>query len=59
MGDLMERWNVSRQTVERRIRTDPDFPPIYRFKNSKIRKVTEPDVETYERSALVRREARR
>jgi hypothetical protein len=58
VGDLGERWKVSRQTIENWIRNDPDFPPAYRFADSRVRKFTEPDVETYERGALVRREAR-
>ena len=58
IGDLMERWKVSRQTLEKWLRRDPHFPPPHRFANSKIRKFKETDVETYERAALTRREAR-
>jgi hypothetical protein len=57
-GDLMKRWNVSRQCVERWSRVDPAFPPAYRFADSRDRKYEEGDVETYERSALSRKEAR-
>jgi hypothetical protein len=58
MGDLMERWQVSRQTLEKWLRHDPLFPPPHRFANSTVRKFKEGDVEVYERAALARREAK-
>jgi predicted DNA-binding transcriptional regulator AlpA len=55
MGDLCERWAVSRQTLERWIREDPTFPkPVRLGPKSKIRKFTENHVEEYERAAVVR-----
>jgi predicted DNA-binding transcriptional regulator AlpA len=50
--DLMERWDVSRQTIERWWRIKPDFPKTYRFPGSSIRKFKEADVEAFERLAL-------
>jgi hypothetical protein len=58
VADLTLRWSVGRQTVERWSRSDPAFPKVHRFFNSKVRKFLESDVEAYERSALSRREAR-
>jgi hypothetical protein len=57
IGDLMERWHVSRQTIERWLRKDPNFPPPFLFANSRVRKFKEDNVEDYERAALTRREA--
>jgi hypothetical protein len=59
MGDLVERWAVSRQTIEDWLRTDPDFPSPYLFSDSRVRKFKEhPDIEKFERSALARGTAR-
>jgi hypothetical protein len=55
MNDLLERWDVSKQTVERRLRTDPDFPQPFKFPNSPIRKWTEEQIENYEKLAVVQR----
>jgi hypothetical protein len=55
VGDLMRRWNVSRQTVERWWRENKNFPPTYRFPGSKIRKFKETDVEQFERASLSQR----
>jgi hypothetical protein len=52
--DLMRRWNVARQTLERWSREDPTFPPPYRFFNSIVRKYALADVVAYERAALRR-----
>jgi hypothetical protein len=57
-GDLMKRWNYSRQTLERKMRNDPDFPPVYTWPGSKIRKCKEHEVEHYEQKVLTRRGAR-
>jgi hypothetical protein len=51
--DLMRRWSVARQTLEVWSRR-PDFPPVYRFSNSIVRRYLESDVVAYERAALKR-----
>ena len=51
-GDLMSRWNVSKQFLERRLRADPLFPVPYRFTGSDIRKWTEQQIEDYEKIAI-------
>ena len=53
--DLMLRWGVSKQTIERRLRTDPNFPQPSTFPNSPIRKRTEEQAEDYEKLAVVQR----
>jgi predicted DNA-binding transcriptional regulator AlpA len=57
IGDLMARWNVSRQTIERWVRADPNFPPPFRFSDSRVRKFKESNVEAFERLAPTKREA--
>jgi hypothetical protein len=39
-------------TVERLIRSDPDFPPYSRF-SGRVRRFTIDEIETYERSKVV------
>jgi len=51
---LTERWNCSRQTIERLARTDPDFPDFYKIGTNK-RTVREDEAETYERRSVVSR----
>lgn len=55
MNDLLERWGVGKQTVERRLRNDPAFPQPFKFPNSPIRKWTEEQIEDYEKLAVVQR----
>jgi hypothetical protein len=51
-GDLERRWGCSHMTVERLIRSDPDFPPYSRF-SGRVRRFTIDEIETYERSKVV------
>jgi hypothetical protein len=55
VGDLQDRWGVSRQTIERWWRRDPNFPVAHRFADSRVRKFAEADVENYERAAMTKR----
>jgi hypothetical protein len=53
---LRRRWNNCSQTlIEKRIRTDPDFPPIYNM--FRHRMVAIDEVETYERKKVVETKA--
>jgi hypothetical protein len=52
---LRERWgNVSQMFVERRMRSDPDFPKAMKFPRGRLRLFDESEVEEYERKAVVR-----
>jgi hypothetical protein len=51
---LTERWDCSRQTIERLSRTDPDFPPFYKIGTNK-RTARLDEVEAYERKSVVAR----
>jgi hypothetical protein len=53
-GKTAEIQKVIETTLEDWSRTDPNFPPIHRFADSRVRKVKESDAEIYERAALVR-----
>jgi hypothetical protein len=55
---LVERWQCSRQTVERLSRTDPGFPSFYKI-GTRTRTVRVDQVEAYERGMVVRRVAAR
>jgi hypothetical protein len=52
--DLMRRWSVSRQALERWSRL-PDFPAAYRLADSTVRRYRESDIEQYERRAVTKR----
>ena len=58
LRQLMERWQCSRQTIERLSRKDPAFPSFYKIGGANRRTVRVDQVESYERAAVVaRREA--
>jgi predicted DNA-binding transcriptional regulator AlpA len=52
--ELKQRWGVSNMFIERRLRSDPDFPTPLRFTGSKIRKFYENEIEAYEKKAIHR-----
>jgi predicted DNA-binding transcriptional regulator AlpA len=55
VGDLMARWGVCRMTIERLVRSDPDFPRSIRIgRKSRIRKWAEAAIEKYERASVVK-----
>ena len=52
---LADRWGgVSVMTIERKLKTEPDFPQPRRFGKSKIRLFYIPEVEKYERGSVVK-----
>jgi predicted DNA-binding transcriptional regulator AlpA len=54
MKELKARWGCSNMFIERRLRSDPDFPKPLRFTRSKIRKFVQAEVEAYEQIAMNR-----
>jgi hypothetical protein len=56
MSQLRERWSCSHMFVERRIKTDPTFPPAYRFAvgPSAWRYWRVDEIEQWERSRVAR-----
>lgn len=59
MSGLQDRWDCAHMTVERLIRTDPDFPPPMRLGVGPRphRRWHIDAIEAYERSKIVARSA--
>ena len=49
--ELAERWDCHVMSIERRIRTDPNFPKTFRF--MRHRRFDLSDVEAHERKSVV------
>jgi predicted DNA-binding transcriptional regulator AlpA len=52
VSQLCARWGVSTMFVERRLRSDPDFPQVYDLGK---RKFSEQEISEYERRAVRKR----
>ena len=54
---LEVRWSCSHMTIERLIKSDPDFPLPTRFGDGAHRRWPIEEIEAYERSKVVARSA--